>query len=376
MRHVKTRRRGPRLAVLLVLVLILAGIVVALRVFSSPEPAEPDVPQLDVLERKEAPAPAPDPTPDPEPVMLSAERPFIEADPLADVPLTLPEGASPDNPRAWYYAVLTRILNEYGRCEAEYEGWGLAYANLVDFDGDGAEELYLYYVDDDASVAGVKGYKGKVVHEEIWRGQDCVYRHHHWDSSESADEELDSDGRALCVTGSTVSLCAAGRVTHLGEDRFRAERLSFTPAGISEQRVTARFLTNSPSAVLDGELLAAYGLQEGEMQNGAAVSVFSDGTLTIDGMTKDVDFHSGRASFTSTYTEAGGLPTESAIRVRDYDPDGLLETLLSVQSLVRNGQRLIFADDYVQIYEDFYVRFHWVLSDIDNLMLRLERSMG
>ena len=375
MKHVK-KRSGPGLAVLLVLALILAGIVISLRVFSASEPAETDVPQLDVLERSATPAPTPEATAAPEPVMLSTERPFIEADPLADVPLELPEGASPDNLRGWYYAVLTRILNEYGKCEAEYEGWGLAYANLVDFNGDGTEELYLYYVDDDATVAGVKGYKGKVVHEEIWRGQDCIYRHHHWDSNDPADEELDSDGRALCAVGSGVSLCAAGRVTHLGEDRFRAERLSFLPDAISEQRVTAHFLTNSPSAVLDNELLAAYGLQEGEMQNGAAVSIFADGTLRRDGETKDVDFHKGRASFTSTYTEAGGLPTESGIRVLDYDPDGLLDTLMSLQSMVRNGQRLIFADDYMQVYEDSYVHFHWVLGDIDSMMLSLERTMG
>lgn len=375
MRH-NSSRSGPGLAVLLVLVLILAGIVVTLRVNAAHEPMETDVPQLDVLMRSETPAPTAEAAAAPEPAPLRTEGPFIEADPLADVPLDLPEGASPDNLRAWYYAVLTRILNEYGRCEAEYEGWGLAYANLVDFDGDGMEELYLYYVDDDAGVAGVRGYKGKVVHEEIWRGKNCIYRHHHWDSSDPADEELDSDGRALCAIGSGVSLCAAGRVTHLGEDRFRAERLSFTSDSVSEQRVTARFLTNSPSAVLDSELLAAYGLQEGEMQNGAAVSVFSDGTLTRDGKTKDVDFREGRASFTSTYTEAGGLPTESAIRVQDYDPDGLLDTLVSLRSFVQNGQRLIFADDYIQIYEDSYVHFHWVLGDIDSMMLRLERTMG
>ncbi len=375
MRH-NSSRSGPGLAVLLVLVLILAGIVVTLRVNAAHEPMETDVPQLDVLMRSETPAPTAEAAAAPEPAPLRTEGPFIEADPLADVPLDLPEGASPDNLRAWYYAVLTRILNEYGRCEAEYEGWGLAYANLVDFDGDGMEELYLYYVDDDAGVAGVRGYKGKVVHEEIWRGKDCIYRHHHWDSSDPADEDLDSDGRALCAIGSGVSLCAAGRVTHLGEDRFRAERLSFTSDSVSEQRVTARFLTNSPSAVLDSELLAAYGLREGEMQNGAAVSVFSDGTLTRDGKTKDVDFREGRASFTSTYTEAGGLPTESAIRVQDYDPDGLLDTLVSLRSFVQNGQRLIFADDYIQIYEDSYVHFHWVLGDIDSMMLRLERTMG
>ena len=143
MKHVK-KRSGPGLAVLLVLALILAGIVISLRVFSAPEPSETDVPQLDVLMRSETPAPTPEVSAAPEPVMLSAERPFIEADPLADVPLELPEGASPNNLRAWYYAVLTRILNEYGKCEVEYEGWGLAYANLVDFDGDGMEELYLY----------------------------------------------------------------------------------------------------------------------------------------------------------------------------------------------------------------------------------------
>ena len=376
MRRHSSQRRGAGPAVLLVLLLMIAGVVVSLRVGAARQPAETDVPQLDVLERREAPAPTPEATAPPEAAPLSAGRPFVEADPLADVPLTLPEGANPDNVRAWYYAVLSRILSEYGRCEAEYEGWGLAYAQLVDFDGDGMEELYLYYVDDDASVAGVRGYKGKVVHEEIWHGKDCMFRRHHWDSREPADEELDSDGRALCAIGTGVSLCAAGRVTHLGEDRFRAERLSFTQEGIGEQRVTARFLTNSPSAVLDGELLAAYGLREGEMQNGAAVSVFADGTLTRDGETRDVDFRSGRAFFTSTYTEAGGLPTESGIHVLDYDPDGLLDTLVSLQSFVRSGQRLIFTDDYIQIYEDSYVHFHWVLSDIDNMMLRLERSMG
>lgn len=373
----KKRRSSKLLTVLLLLALILAGLVIALRVFDAKgqTPTETEAPQTP--EPTVTPAPTPEPTPTPEPVPPRAADAYIAADPLADVPLVLPEGASADNPRAWYYAVLTRILDEYGRCEAEYEGWGLAFATLLDVDGDGADELYLYYVDDDATIAGVKGYKGKVVHEEVWRGKDCIFRHHHWDSSAVEDEELDSDGRALGYAGNRVSLCAAGRVTHLGEERFRAEQLLLGPEGVTDElRVTASFVANSPSAVLDGDLLAAYGLAEGEMRGGAVVNVFTEGTCTQDGETKRFDYHDCLATFTSTYTEAGGLPSDSEIRVLSSGSNSPLDLLVSLRNNVKWGQQLIYADDYIQVYEDAYVRFHWRLSDIDNLLAQLRGSMG
>ena len=127
--------------------------------------------------------------------------------------------------------------------------------------------------------------------------------------------------------------------------------------------------------IRDDNLLAAYGVAEGQMQGGAVMNLFTGGTLTQNGVTEPFDYHTCLATFTSTYTEAGGLPSESGIRVLNPGRDNPLGTLVALQNNVRGGQRLIFADDYVQVYEDFYVRFHWQLSDIDGLLRQLEWSL-
>lgn len=90
-----------------------------------------------------------------------------------------------------YAKVLQYVINEYGICTAsvdsdgfvERQGYtnfeddqlGLAYAELIDFDGSGTPELYLYYAhhDYDSSIDELLQYK---VTEEIW----------HWNGSTAA----------------------------------------------------------------------------------------------------------------------------------------------------------------------------------------------
>lgn len=99
---------------------------------------------------------------------------------LSPAPQTT-ESAAPLTPppvrgmAAAYKEVLSDCVGRHG-VSAGADGNGLAYAQLSDFDGDGADELYLYYVDRDPGGAVFHpayswrdAVEYKYLHEEIWR---------------------------------------------------------------------------------------------------------------------------------------------------------------------------------------------------------------
>ena len=81
-----------------------------------------------------------------------------------------------------YYVVLHDLVDRVGFCTSETAGPGLAYAELIDFNNDGVDELYLYYLDtnhdnlDEADYPGLTsryfqtsdGDTVWCLHEQIW----------------------------------------------------------------------------------------------------------------------------------------------------------------------------------------------------------------
>lgn len=73
-----------------------------------------------------------------------------------------------------YIGVISDYTGRLGVCAMQDEGQGLAYAELIDFDRDGAEELYLFYIDKSFSGENEpyrlssSGEERACLHEEVW----------------------------------------------------------------------------------------------------------------------------------------------------------------------------------------------------------------
>lgn len=80
---------------------------------------------------------------------------------------------SPEQAQA-YYDVLADLSDRVGITEEHYDAAGLAYAELIDFDGDGSQELYLYYIDSrDADGNNIGNDRCLIDEVWAWEGDSC-----------------------------------------------------------------------------------------------------------------------------------------------------------------------------------------------------------
>ncbi len=88
-----------------------------------------------------------------------------------------------------YISIISDYTGRFGVSSSNETGEGLAYAALIDFDGDGRQELYLYYIDSSFSADSIAfsvneaGEPMHCLHEELWRydGQlHCSFAQEHY----------------------------------------------------------------------------------------------------------------------------------------------------------------------------------------------------
>lgn len=110
-----------------------------------------------------------------------------------------------------YIGIISDYTGRFGVCASPDTGAGLAYAELIDFDGDGRQELYLYYIDNAFSPENetyrlnAAGEEQWCLHEQLWSFDGAltlIYEQEHCglapvDSAEGASRWLctGADGR-------------------------------------------------------------------------------------------------------------------------------------------------------------------------------------
>ena len=108
-------------------------------------------------------------TPSAEEAAVSVRAESSAADAASSALEKTPPATSPGMPAeqaAAYYDVLHSIVDRVGVTDEHTDALGLAYAELIDFDGDGNEELYLYYID--KLDADGHHSSNAILHDEVW----------------------------------------------------------------------------------------------------------------------------------------------------------------------------------------------------------------
>ena len=243
-----------------------------------------------------------------------------------------------------YIGVISDYTGRYGVCTSQTDGQGLAYAALLDFDGDGQSEMYLYYVDQNFSEDNQaishddNGQALLCVHEELWG----------WDGEIKLLYSQDH-----CTGGSTEDGTGAGRwIIADGAKQLLVSWYSYT----DENGYINQILKNY--ALIDGELTesveasgmfvvanAANQRRDGyliEEYYGTDSAHFDDVGYFVEGAVTDDE---GRKSCTyETYQALLDIGTSDIVPLNDSDETSPVAILKDSYDARKQTQQLIIPE--------------------------------
>lgn len=262
-----------------------------------------------------------------------------------------------------YLGVLTGHTGKSGVCSSTTEGPGLAYANLIDFDADGYDELYLYYIDREFSAENAQYSRGDdgtelwCLHEELWRYDGELKKcyeaeHFHTGAPSSANTEgrwlLDNNGRAQLASWHS----------DVDENGYINQYLTVyeLAEGTLEAgyEVTATFVVaNQAKYMAEGYAIENYyGTDNAQFDS---IAYFFEGAVKADG-------HRVGYSYTDCLALAD-LSTSDIVPLDDYNDDNPVTLLKDFYDARRDGGRqLIYFNG---------AGLTWELSDINNMLSSL-----
>lgn len=241
-----------------------------------------------------------------------------------------------------YLGVLTGYTGKVGVCTSAVSGPGLAYARLTDFDGDGSDELYLYYIDRDFSQEnrqysiGSDGNELWCLHEELWKYdgelKKCFAQEHFHTGSVNA---ANSTGRWIYSDGDIQRL--ASWHSDIDVNGYVNQYLDIYELDGGELKVgcevSATFVVaNQARHMADGYQIEQY--------YGTDNASFDDIAYFFEGAVKNAD---GRESCTYRDCQAlADLPTSDIVPLDDYSADNPLTILKNFYDARRDsGTQLI-----------------------------------
>lgn len=269
-----------------------------------------------------------------------------------------------------YIGLLTGYTGKLGVCQAASGSEGLAYVRLIDFDGDGQYELYLYYIDKNFSEESAQyavsetGEALFCLHEELWKWNgtltNCFTQEHFYNSA--APTELNSKGRWLINDDGNERL--ALWYSNIDENGYTNQYLTLYTLSDSvletEYEVSAMFVAaNAARERRDGYLLEEY--------YGTENSQFDDVGYFVEGAVK-----SGERRESFTYEDClalSDLNTSDIVPIGDWDADSPVAILKDFyDKRTESGTQLIYNNG---------TALSWQLSDINSLLSELaDTSVG
>lgn len=280
-------------------------------------------------------------------------------------PADAAQALSSDSAQA-YMSLMSDYVGRLGVCTAQTDAAGLAYAALVDFDADGQEELYLYYIDSvGADASGKNVYR---LTEELWRWNGALEKcaSESYLSADYGEEAAANAGRWLYDDGGQYRL--ASWYTDVDENGYVNQYLNIYAledgALALDTEVSAMFVVaNAANQRRDGYLIESY--------YGTENSHFDDIGYFVEGAVVNAD---GRTAYNYEQCQAmADLGTADIVPMTEGEEDTPVALLKRFYDIRRyRAQQLIYPAGL-----DGASSLAWATSDINSfLSLLAERCTG
>lgn len=266
-----------------------------------------------------------------------------------------------------YISIISDYTGRYGVCSSTDVGDGLAYATLLDFDGDGQQEMYLYYIDNsflvDSSSDAVNntGETLYCLHEELWRfdGQlQCCFSQQHYAGGDMEDGTGTS--RWVVQDDNSTSKFVTW-YTYTDENGYIHQiSVSYTLSGnvlAESERTEGMFVVaNAANQRRDGYLIEQYyGTENAHYDD---IAYFVEGAVT----TPD-----GRTAYTYEQSQAIlDASTADVVPLNTEETDTPAARLKEAYDVRKQGTQLIAVDG-----SDTGYTMSWAVNDVNGFLSTL-----
>lgn len=260
-----------------------------------------------------------------------------------------------------YISIISDYTGRFGVSSSNQTGEGLAYAALIDFDGDGRQELYLYYIDSNFSADSIAfsvneaGEPLRCLHEELWRydGQlQCCFTQEHYIGGDLEDGTGAARWIAEADNGTTRLVSWYTYTDENGYIHQTAVNYALTDGVISEsERTEGMFVVaNEVKHRRDGYLVEEY--------YGTDNAHYDDVAYFVEGAVTNTD---GRTAYTYEQSQAIlDIATADVVPLNTEETDTPVVRLKENYDIRTQKMRLFAVEE-----TDTGKYLDWAVSDVN-----------
>lgn len=260
-----------------------------------------------------------------------------------------------------YISIISDYTGRFGVSSSNQTGEGLAYAALIDFDGDGRQELYLYYIDSNFSADSIAfsvneaGEPMRCLHEELWRydGQlQCCFTQEHYIDGDLEDGTGAARWIAEADNGTTKLVSWYTYTDENGYIHQTAVNYALTEGVISEsERTEGMFVVaNEVKHRRDGYLVEEY--------YGTDNAHYDDVAYFVEGAVTNTD---GRTAYTYEQSQAIlDIATADVVPLNTEETDTPVVRLKENYDIRTQKMRLFAVEE-----TDTGKYLDWAVSDVN-----------
>lgn len=260
-----------------------------------------------------------------------------------------------------YISIISDYTGRFGVSSSNQTGEGLAYAALIDFDGDGRQELYLYYIDSNFSADSIAfsvneaGEPMRCLHEELWRydGQlQCCFTQEHYIGGDLEDGTGAARWIAEADNGTTRLVSWYTYTDENGYIHQTAVNYALTDGVISEsERTEGMFVVaNEVKHRRDGYLVEEY--------YGTDNAHYDDVAYFVEGAVTNAD---GRTAYTYEQSQAIlDIATADVVPLNTEETDTPVVRLKENYDIRTQKMRLFAVEE-----TDTGKYLDWAVSDVN-----------
>ena len=260
-----------------------------------------------------------------------------------------------------YMGVITDYTGRFGVCTSQTAGQGLAYAQLLDFDGDGLDELYLYYIQPSGKDA--EGGDLYSLTEELWDWADGALSNCFTQTYYAADDLKPETGAERWSYNDGGIQRLASWYSYVDENGYvdqvlRLYAISGGELAVREETTAMFVVANAANQRRDGYLIEQY--------YGSENSHYDDIGYFVEGAVTDAE---GRRSYNYEKCQAIlDIGTTDIVPLDNWDEDSPVAKLKDFYDMKKSGSgaQLIYPKG---LNGDGVLA--WEISDINGFLSRL-----
>ncbi len=281
-------------------------------------------------------------------------------------PRAVESGVSVEAAQA-YIGVLSDYVGHYGVCSSSEGEKGVAYASLLDFDADGKQEMYLYYIDNAFSPENETyryssdGKERLCLHEELWQydgALSLVFSQEH--CAGASAEDGTGAARWLCesAAGGYDILTWYGFTDENGYINHSSKRYELINGALDKTEETAAMfvVANEAKHRRDGYLIEEYyGTDNAHFDD---VAYFTEGAVITD---------SGRKAYNYEQCQAIlDIGTADVVPLATFDAETPVVRLSEAYNARHRGVELISFTG-----SESEMRMSWSVNDVNAFLSTL-----